>query len=401
MYWPKQRLTICVTGAGEFIGAEMAKRLKKDGHYVVACDLKRPAWMLDEEFCDEFHVVDLKKASECVRVTNLCDHVFHCQNSSNGRGRGFVSYEVSKIMHSDALITCNMIEAARLNGISRFLYVSGSEVYPDDESPCREDHAWKAVPSDGHGVTALMGEELVRQYGVDFGIECRVARVHNVYGPNMPWKDGRENVLAALCRKVLVAPLNNTTVEVWGDGTDVRSFLYLDDCIDGILEVMMQSGAGSSPINIGSKETTNVNDLVHNIASLNGKEVTVDHVPGPAGVSERVCDTTLASTILHWEPRVPLSVGLRITYDWMEREIQTDWKYGSDISTYAKSKVIDVFSKFEDGSAFCHSFASCATKATRGYFDFDWQHMKTSSVAVYNHVFSRLYRYIRKKIKSS
>lgn len=409
MYWPKQRLTICVTGAGEFVGAELAKRLKKDGHYVVACDLKRPGWMpTDSDFCDEFHVVDLKKASECVRVTYLCDHIFHCQNASNGGGRGFVSHEVSKIMHADAVITCNMIEAARRNGVTRFLYVSGSEVYPS-EGPCREDQAWKGRPADSHGVTALMGEELVLQYGIDFGIDCRVARIHNVYGPNMPWKDGRETVLAALCRKVLVAPLNDNknTVEVWGDGTDVRNFLYLDDCVDGLLAVMQSGHVG--PINIaGSKETTKtdftINELVHSISSLavsSNKEaggVVIDHVPGPGGVSEsRVCDAALASEVLQWEPRVPLSIGLRITYDWMEEEIQADWKYGFDISTYAKSKVIDPFTKVPtDDFAFYQSFASCATGATR-YFD--WQHVKTFSVAAYNRV-SRLVRtYV--KVKSS
>ena len=401
MYWPKQRLTICVTGAGEFVGAELAKRLKKDGHYVVACDLKRPAWMpTDSDFCDEFHAVDLKKASECVRVTYLCDHVFHCQNSSNGGGRGFVSHEVSRIMHADAVITCNMIEAARRNGITRFLYVSGSEVYPSEgRDPFREDQAWKDRPADGHGVTALRGEELVRQYGIDFGIDCRVARIHNVYGPNMPWKDGRETVLAALCRKVLVAPLNDTknTVEVWGDGTDVRSFLYLDDCVDGLLKVMQSGHAG--PINIaGSKETevVTIDELVHLISP--DKEVVIDHVPGPGGVSEsRVCDAALASEVLQWEPRVPLSVGLRITYDWMEEEIQKDWKYGFDISTYAKSKVIDLFTKIpENDFAFYQSFASSATGVAR-YFD--WQHVKTFSMAAYSRV-SRLVRTFV-KIKSS
>jgi len=396
MYWPKQRLTICVTGAGEFIGAELAKRLKKEGHYVVACDLKRPTWMLDHEFCDEFHEVNLKSASECVRVTNLCDHLFHCQNSSNGRGRGFVSYQMSKIMHTDAVITCNVIEAARINGISRFLYVSGPEVYGPT---CREDHAWKAMPFDGHGVTALMGEELIRQYGIDFGIECRIARVHNVYGPNMPWRDGRENVLAASCRKVSVASLNNNIVEIWGDGTDVRSFLYLDDCIDGILEVM-QSGPGSSPINIGSKESINVNELVRTIASLtsHGEDITIEHVPGPAGLAERVCDTTLASEVLHWEPKVPLSVGLRITYDWMEGEIRNDWKCGVDISTYSKSKVIDAFSKTDD--AFFHSFASCASCAMKATH-FDWNQVKTFSTTAYNHVLRLVRSFVKAKVKSS
>jgi len=405
MYWPKQRLTICVTGAGEFVGAELARRLKKDGHYVVACDTKKPRSGGESLECDEFHVVDLKKASECVRVTYLCDHIFHCQNASNGGGRGFVSFETSKIMHADAVITCNMIEAARQNGITRFLYVSGSEVYPSaSESSCREDQAWTDRPADSHGVTALMGEELVRQYGIDFGIECRVARIHNVYGPNMPWKDGRETVLAALCRKVLVAPLNNNTVEVWGDGTDVRSFLYLDDCIDGLLAVM-QSGHGSDPINIASHETITIDDLVHAISQFSAKEVaTIDHVPGPGCVlGSRVCDATLAAEVLQWEPRVPLLVGLRITYDWMDTAIKADWKYGSDISTYAKSKVIDPFTKVPaDECAFYQSFASCTTSTGR-YFD--WNHVKTFSATAYNQV-SRLIRTFvhsmgKGKVKSS
>lgn len=380
----------------------MAKRLKKEGHYVVACDLKRPEWMLDQDFCDEFHVIDLKKASECVRVTRLCDHVFHCQNASNGGGRGFLCHNVSVIMHADALIMCNMIEAARQNGISRFLCVSGSEVYPAagtaTKEPFREEHAWKGVPADAHGVTALMGEELVRQYGIDFGIDCRVARIHNVYGPHMSWKDGKENVLAALCRKVYVAPLNNNTVEVWGDGNDVRSFLYIDDCVDGLLKVMQSDAVGSAPVNIGSKETITINDLVGSIASLTAKEtITIDHVPGPGGDSERVCDTARASEVLEWEPQVPLSVGLRITCDWMESEIRSDWKYGFDISTYAKSKVIDAFTKVDD--AFGHSFASCAMNASRHYFS--WKDMTTFSMSAYNHVVGLVSRFIQKKIKSS
>eukprot|EP00850_Spirogloea_muscicola_P000615 SM000002S05695 [mRNA] locus=s2:1659500:1660994:- [translate_table: standard] len=235
-YWSDGKLRISVTGAGGFIASHIARRLKTEGHYVIASDWKKNEHMTEDMFCDEFHLVDLRVMDNCLKVTDGVEHVFNL--AADMGGMGFIQSNHSVIMYNNTMISFNMLEAARLNGVKRFFYASSACIYPEfkqletDIVALKESDAWPAEPQDAYGLEKLATEELCKHYTKDFGVECRIGRFHNIYGPFGTWKGGREKAPAAFCRKALTSPEH---FEMWGDGMQTRSFTFIDECVEGVL----------------------------------------------------------------------------------------------------------------------------------------------------------------------
>ena len=240
-------------------------------------------------------------------------------------GMGFISQNQAEILRNNALINLNTIEAARVNGISRYLYSSSACVYPEylqteaQVTPLKESDAYPAQPQDSYGWEKLISERLVEYYRDDYGIDVRVIRFHNVYGPYGTYQGGREKVPAAICRKVAMAP-EGGVVEIWGDGEQTRSFCYIDDCVEGIYRLML-SGY-SEPINLGTDRMVSINELAEIVIGLSGKSgLSLRHVDGPQGVRGRNSDNTLLREVLGWEPSTTLEDGLAETYRWIEKQV--------------------------------------------------------------------------------
>lgn len=338
-YWPDKKLKICVTGAGGFIASHLAKRLKSEGHFVVACDWKRNEHMPEEIFCDEFHLVDLRVYDNCVKVVQGCDHVFNL--AADMGGMGFIQSNHSVILYNNTMISFNMMEAARIANIKRFFYASSACIYPEfkqldtqvEGGGLKEADAWPAQPQDAYGLEKLVTEELAKHYCKDFGIETRVARFHNIYGPYGTWKGGREKAPAAFCRKVLTS---QGEVEMWGDGKQTRSFTFIDDCVEGVLRLMKSDVR--EPLNIGSSEMVSMNEMMEMVMGYENRPLSIKHIPGPEGVRGRNSDNALILEKLGWEPTIKLQDGLRVTYFWIKGQIAAEKDV--DVSAYAKSMVV-------------------------------------------------------------
>lgn len=350
-YWPGKRLKICVTGAGGFIASHLGKRLKAEGHYIVAADWKRNEHMKEIEFCDEFHLVDLRVFDSCLKVTTGCDHAFSL--AADMGGMGFLQSNHSVIMYNNAMVSFNMLEAARQNNVQRFFYASSACCYPEfrqteteiEGGGLKESDAWPAQPMDAYGLEKLCTEELCKHYTKDFGIECRIGRFHSVYGPYGTWKGGREKAPSAMCRKVLV---NDTEVEMWGDGEQTRTFMYIDDCVEGVFRVMKSDYRDS--LNIGSTEMISMNDMMKLIMSFDNRTLSIKHIPGPVGVRGRNSDNTLMLEHCNWEPTISLKDGLKITYNWIKDQIHQEMKSGGNVAEqYAKSTVVQTGSPIPMG----------------------------------------------------
>ncbi|KAL6775771.1 SNE1 [Auxenochlorella protothecoides x Auxenochlorella symbiontica] len=341
-YWPSKKLRICVTGAGGFIASHLAARLKSEGHYIIACDWKRNEHMQEELFCDEFHLVDLREFSACARVVKGADHVFNL--AADMGGMGFIQSNHSVIFYNNTMISFNMLEAARQEGIQRYFYASSACIYPENRQleteieggGLKEDTAWPAQPQDAYGLEKLASEELAIHYGKDFGMETRIARFHNIYGPLGTWKGGREKAPAAFCRKVLTS---KDELEMWGDGLQTRSFTFIDDCVEGILRITKSDFTG--PLNLGSDEMVSMNGMMEMVLGFDGKSTPIRHIPGPEGVRGRNSDNQLIREQLGWAPSITLRDGLRITYDWIKGELEREGKTeGADLSSYSKSTIV-------------------------------------------------------------
>ena len=314
-------MRVCVAGGSGFIGSHLAKRLKRDGHYVVVADIKENEYFKQEEFCDEFHLVDLRSLENCLKVTRDCDWVFNLACLMGGMGT--VSFNHGTILYINIMISFNMLEASRINKVERFFYSSSACIYPEyrqgeeENEGLKEEDAWPADPQDAYGLEKLCTEELCMHYDKEFGIKVRIARFHNIYGPYGTWKGGKEKAPAAFARKAIVA---SDYVEVWGDGEQTRSFCYIDDCIEGVL--LLMKSEYNEPLNIGSDFLISINDLALLSLKLAGKEnVELRHIPGPIGVRGRNSDNSLIQRILHWTPSTTLQEGLLITINWVKEEI--------------------------------------------------------------------------------
>ncbi len=314
---------VLVTGAGGFIGHHLVTYLKQRGFWVRGVDIKRPEFT--DSDADEFDVLDLRDASAALGATSGVDQVYAL--AADMGGMGFISSNYASILYNNALINLNTIEAARTSGVRRYLYSSSACVYPEhlqtdaEVMPLKESDAYPAMPQDSYGWEKLISEKLAEYYRDDYGMDTRVVRFHNVYGPYGTYDGGREKVPAALCRKVALAD-DGGEIEVWGDGEQTRSFCYIDDCVEGIYRLMESSFA--DPINLGTDHMVSINELARIVIGISGKTgLTLKHIDGPQGVRGRNSDNTLLREVLGWEPSTSLEDGLAQTYRWIEKQIQT------------------------------------------------------------------------------
>ena len=311
--------TALVCGAGGFIGSHLVRRLKAEGLRVRAVDLKHPEHR--RSAADEFILGDLRDALFCREIANQpFDEIYQLAADMGGAGFIFTGDNDADIMHNSATINLNMLDAIRRTGASRVFYSSSACIYPernqeDPENPnCAEDSAYPAAPDSEYGWEKLFGERLFLAYARNHGISVHIARYHNIFGPEGTWRGGREKAPAALCRKVAEAP-DGGTIEIWGDGRQTRSFLYIDECLEGTTRLLRSDVTG--PVNIGSDEMISINDLARMVAAFSGKTIAIRNIPGPTGVRGRNSDNRLIRAELGWAPSRPLAEGMRRTYDWI------------------------------------------------------------------------------------
>jgi GDP-D-mannose 3',5'-epimerase len=315
-----------VCGAGGFIGSHLVKRLKREGFWVRGVDLKYPEF--SETEADDFVIGDLRDPYFCRSIVDTkFDEVYQLAADMGGAGYVFTGDNDADILHNSALINLNMLDACYKRNVKRIFYSSSACIYPeynqrDPENPkCTEDSAYPAMPDSEYGWEKLFSERLYLAYHRNYGMEVRIARYHNIFGPEGTWRGGREKAPAALCRKVAVAKLTGQDyIEVWGDGKQTRSFLYIDECIEGTIRLMRSDWTG--PVNIGSEEMVTIDQLAEMIMEIAGVKLEIRHVPGPQGVRGRNSDNKLIYEKLGWKPTMPLIEGLKKTYPWIEEQVK-------------------------------------------------------------------------------
>jgi GDP-D-mannose 3', 5'-epimerase len=313
-----------VCGAGGFIGSHMVTRLQQEGFWVRGVDLKFPEFSPTQ--ADDFIIGDLRDPQLCRYAVDLpFDEVYQFAADMGGAGFVFTGENDADIMHNSALINLNMLEACYRRNIKRIFYSSSACMYAeynqkDPDNPiCSEDSAYPAQPDSDYGWEKLFSERLYLAFQRNHGMAVRIARYHNIFGPEGTWRGGREKAPAALCRKVAkAAPCGE--IEIWGDGEQTRSFLYIDECLEGTLRLMRSDFTG--PFNIGSEEMVTINQLADLVMAIAGKHLTKRHILGPQGVRGRNSDNRLICEKLGWKPTQPLEAGLRVTYDWIERQLK-------------------------------------------------------------------------------
>jgi GDP-D-mannose 3', 5'-epimerase len=318
----KSATRVLVTGAGGFIGHHLVKQLKADGYWVRGVDIKEPEFEPSE--ADEFELLDLRHWNNALQATSHMTQVYNL--AADMGGIGYITAKLADIARNNILINAHMLEASRLNGIQRFLFSSSACVYAGykqndaDVTPLKEEDAHPADPEEGYGWEKLFTEKLCRYYLHDFGFETRVVRFHNVYGPLGTYEGGKEKAPAAISRKVALAKPGGY-IEVWGDGDQTRSFMYISDCIEGLLRLMASDHR--EPLNLGTEELVSVDELVDLVCAIAGKRLGKCHIlTRPQGVRGRNSDNSRLRRILGWEPKTRLLDGLDVTYHWIEQELQ-------------------------------------------------------------------------------
>lgn len=322
---------VLVTGAGGFIGHHLVAFLKQKGYWVRGVDIKEPEFAATE--ADEFALLDLRRWQNCLAATEDIDELYAL--AADMGGMGFISANHSQILHNNLLINVHTIDAARENGVQRYLFTSSACIYPEYKqmettiAPLREEDAYPAQPQDAYGWEKLVTEHLCTHYGEDHDMEVRIVRFHNIFGPLGTWEGGREKAPAAMCRKIAMAKqTGNPEVEIWGDGEQTRSFCYIDDCITGLHKLMRSDYA--EPLNLGQDRMVTINQLADMVADAAGINIVKKHVQGPQGVRGRNSDNTRLRQVLGWEPEISLEDGLARTYRWIEGKVKE--KY--DIEQY-------------------------------------------------------------------
>ena len=313
-----------VCGAGGFIGSHMAIRLKREGFWVRGVDLKYPEFA--ETQADDFLVGDLRDPQVSRQVVDQkFDEVYQFAADMGGAGYVFTGENDADIMHNSALINLNMLEACYRRNVKRIFYSSSACVYPEynqlePENPnCAEDSVYPAKPDSEYGWEKLFSERMYLSFLRNYGMEVRIARYHNIFGPEGSWCDGKEKAPAAICRKVAETP-DGGEIEIWGDGKQTRSFLYIDECLEGTTRLIRSDFTG--PVNIGSEEMVTINQLTDMIMTIAGKKLTRKHIKGPLGVRGRNSDNRLIYEKLAWKPSQSLEDGLRKTYVWIEEQVK-------------------------------------------------------------------------------
>jgi nucleoside-diphosphate-sugar epimerase len=314
---------ILVCGAGGFIGYHLVKDLKRQGHYVVGADIKRPLYAKTD--ADEFYLYDLRNPVLVeILITGDIDEIYQLAADMGGTGYIGTGEHDSDIMHNSAMINLNVIHEACKKGIKKILYTSSACVYPErnqtdpDNPVCSEDTAYPAEPDTEYGWEKLFSERLYFAHRKNHSIDAKVVRLHNIFGPQGSWNDGKEKAPAALCRKV-AACLEQGLVDIWGPGTQTRSFLYIEECLKG-LQIIMASKI-DQPVNLGSERMISINDLALLIARIAGKQVSVHNIDGPVGVMGRTSHNSLIEKLLGWRPDENLEYGLEHTYKWIKGQV--------------------------------------------------------------------------------
>jgi GDP-D-mannose 3', 5'-epimerase len=314
---------VLVTGAGGFIGGHLVSRLKSEGYWVRGVDVKRHDFV--EPPADEFVVGDLRDPAFVGEVVHGIDEVYQLAADMGGAGYIFTGEHDACVLHNSAMINLNVLELGTRAGIKRFFYSSSACIYPEynqldpDNPKCSEESAYPAAPDSEYGWEKLFSERLYLAYMRNHGIQVRVARFHNIFGPEGTWQGGREKAPAALCRKVAEVP-GGGEIEIWGDGKRPRSFLYVDECVEAVRRLMESDFTG--PVNIGSEEMVTINRLAEMIAEIAGKKLGIRHITGPLGVRGRNSDNHLIHAKLGWAPSRPLREGLEKTYAWISKRVE-------------------------------------------------------------------------------
>ena len=315
---------ILVNGAGGFIGGHMVKRLKAEGHWVRGVDLKQHEYTVLP--ADEFIVGDLRDQGLAASVLEDMDEVYQFAADMGGAGYIFTGEHDADVMHNSATINLNVLHFGIKAGVKKFFYSSSACMYPEHNQidplnpKCSEDSAYPAAPDSEYGWDKLFSERLYLAYMRNYGAAVRIARFHNIFGPEGTWTGGKEKAPAALCRKIAEAQ-GDDEIEIWGDGQQTRSFLYIDECTEGVRRLMDSDFTG--PVNIGSEEMVTIDQLADLIMKVAGKKLTLKHIPGPLGVRGRNSDNHLIAERLGWKPSRPLREGLEKTYHWIEEQIHT------------------------------------------------------------------------------
>jgi len=330
----KKIKTALVCGAGGFIGSHLVKKLKKDGYWVMGVDLKKPEFSKSE--ADKFVIGDLRDKNICKKLftgkVKRFDEVYQLAADMGGAGYIFTGDHDADVMHNSASINLHFAELGKNKKYDKIFYSSSACIYPaynqeDPDNPkCSEVSAYPAAPDSEYGWEKLFSERLYLSFNRNYGVKVRIARFHNIFGPEGTWKGGKEKAPAAMCRKVAETK-DGGTINVWGDGKQTRSFLYIDECLEGIRRLMKQNKF-FGPVNIGSDEMVSINGLVDMVAKIAGKKIEIKHIKGPLGVRGRNSDNNLIKKELGWASNAKLEDGLKKTYEWIEMQVKNNKNAG-------------------------------------------------------------------------